>query len=106
MKMTLRAFVRALAFPMLACIFSGCGVCSLNPLPRPQDGALDKRLLGEWVNKDEKNSSGYIQIDQGSNMEMSISAFGDDVTVQNPAFTMFTTKLGKHYYMNLNPTDE
>jgi len=37
---------------------------------------------------------------------MSISAFGDDITEQNPAFMMFTTRLGKHDYMNLSPTDE
>jgi hypothetical protein len=66
----------------------------------------DNRLLGEWIATDGKNTGDYIRFDQGPNMEMSISAFGADITEQNPAFTMFTTRLGKHYYMNLNPTDE
>src|SRR5262249_10821454 len=106
MNLSLRALVRALAFLLAACIFSGCEVVFLNSLSGPQDATLDKRLLGEWVAKDEKDSDVHIRFDRGSNMEMGISAFGDDITVLNPAFTMFTTKLGEHYYMQLNPTDE
>jgi hypothetical protein len=106
MKMTLRVFVRAFAFPLMACIFTGCEVFFLNPLSTPQDATLDNRLMGEWVSTDGKKTGDHIRFDQGPNMEMHISVFGDDITEQNPAFTMFTTKLGKHYYMNLSPTDE
>jgi len=106
MKVTLRLFVRALAFLLVACVLSGCTVVFLNPLSSPQDATPDKRLLGKWVAKEKKNSGVYLQVDREPNGEMRISSFGGENTEQDSPFTMFTTRLGRHYYMNLNATDE
>lgn len=90
----------------MALVFSACETVFLNPLSNLREAKPDNRLPGKWISKDEKYNGAYIRFDGSANLETNISAFGGETQEQYPAFTMYTTKIGKHTYMNLNPADE
>ena len=105
MRLNLRAVLAVAVLLSTALLCSACEAVFLNPLSDSRDAKPDERLLGKWVSTDEHEAGAYIQFDAGANRELNVSASGIDEG-QNPGFTMFTTKTGKHTYMNLNPTDK
>ena len=91
---------------LLALFFSACEVVLTNPLSDSARDKPDERLLGKWINKDEKEKGVFVQFDTGANREFNVSFLGGKSEEKNPVFTALTTTIGGHYYMTLNPTDE
>ena len=91
---------------ILALFFSSCEVFLINPLSDSARDKPDERLLGKWINKDEKEKGGFVQFDAGANREINVSFLGGKSEEKNPLFTALTTTIGSHYYMSLNPTNE
>src|SRR5437764_13871482 len=91
---------------ILAIFFSSCEVFLINPLSDSARDKPDERLLGKWINKDEKEKGGFVQFDAGANREFNISFLGGKYEEKNPLFTARTTTIGGHYYISLNPTNE
>ena len=105
--MRLNLILKILIILAMAVFFSACETVFLNPLSDLRDSKSDKRLLGKWSIKGEKYNGAYLQFDGGSNLKHNLFAvFGGDTQEQNLVFTMFTTRIGKYSYMNLNPADK
>ena len=99
--------IRYLLIVIMAVLFcSGCETIFLNPLSDPSRAKPDDRLYGRWVCTDKENKGIIIQFDKNSDTETKISVFAKDNHSKNPPFLMFPTKVGKHTFMNLMPTEE
>src|SRR5947209_18928897 len=102
----LKSISKVCLLTILALFFSSCEVVLINPLSDSARDKPDERLLGEWINKDEKSKGEFVQFDTGANREINVSFLGGTSEEKSPLFTALTTTIGGHYYITLNPTAE
>ena len=91
---------------IFALFFSACEVVLINPLSDSARDKPDERLLGKWINRDEKDKGGFVQFATGANGEINVSFLGGKSEEKNPLFTARTTTIGNYHYISLNPTNE
>jgi len=100
-------FVGLCAIVFAGLLLAGCVPSFVNPLSDVRTAKIDTRLIGTWISPSTKEK-GYLHILPGENgMSDGIAvSFNNKNGGDWTRYSMFSTRIGKHWFLNIKDQDK
>lgn len=98
----MKGYAMVRAWTILALLLAACVPDSRHPLSDPDKAVIDSRLTGLWVSRiDDEDAFVHFLPKGESEMDILTISYTKDGGASWSAFTMFSSRIGDEWYMNV-----